>query len=372
MEVLKANKPLLFVHPGHELYGADKMLLLNIKAAREKYSDREIVVILPMEGELSEILKSYENVQILIKKTGTIRKYDLKRFDFSAFLKIFSFFRLIKFLNSFELVYINTLVVIDYMLAVRFCKAEAYIHIHEIPNSLACKVFSKILDFSQATLIFVSEASRNSMHKLKNKKQIILWNGVKAITKNVSETKNDLKVKLLLIGRINTWKGQTLLIEAISLLKENERNGINVKILGDVYLNQQYLKNNLLEMIKASNLKNIIEILPFTSSPDKYYNWADIVIVPSLLPEPFGLVAIEAMSLGKLVIAADHGGLSEIIENNVSGILFEPCNANDLASKLSEIMCNQHLITEIGIKGQNIFNTRFTEEIFIQKLKQII
>lgn len=372
MEMARANKPLLFVHPGHELYGADKMLLLNIKAAREKYPDKEIVVILPMEGLLSEVLTRYENVRILVKKTGIIRKYDLKRLNFSAFSKIFSFVRLIKFLNSFELVYINTLVVIDYMLAVRFCKANAFIHIHEIPGSFASKIFSKIIDFSQATLIFVSEASKNSLDKLKNKKQIILWNGVKPLIANVSEIKTDSKVRLLLIGRINSWKGQTLLVEAISLLKQNDKKRINIRIIGDVYSNQQHLKNELLEQINDCHLQNIIEILPFTSSPEVFYSWADVVIVPSLLPEPFGLVAIEAMSLGKLVMAANHGGLREIIENNVSGILFEPCNANDLSNKISEIICNQHLIADIGTKGQNKYNTYFTEEIFIQKLKQII
>lgn len=368
----KLSGKILFVHQGFELYGSDKVLLLNIKAAKEKYPTKTIVVVLPKKGELSDVLEKENNVEILIKKLGVIRKYDFKRFNFSAFIRIFSFFRLINFLNSFELVYINSIVIVDYILAARFIKRTTYIHIHELPLGFTAKIFSGLLSFSKASLIFVSKASKESFSNLKNKDQKILWNGIKAIKKTGGKKGDNKKIRLLLIGRINTWKGQPLLIKAISLLGERDKKGINVRIVGDVYLNQQLLKNKLIEQINDYNLQNTVKILPFTITPDVLYNWADVVIVPSLLPEPFGLVAIEAMSAGKLVIAANHGGLTEIIQDQVTGLFFEPGDASNLAEKISEIINNPHLIKEMGASGFDTFQDKFGEETYIKKFGEIV
>lgn len=368
----KKIKQILFVHQGFELYGSDRMLLLNIKAVREKYNEQKIVVVLPKKGLLSNILQTEYKVEVVIKNIGVIRKYDLKRFNFSAFLKIFTFFRLIGFINSFEMVFINSIVIADYILALRFTKAKAFIHVHELPLNFSAKIFSKLLNFSKADLIFISSASKNAFINLKNKKQFILWNGVSPLKASIREEKTKNKIRLLLIGRINNWKGQLLLIKAICLLNEKEKELIEVKIVGDVFMNQDSLRNKLIEQIKDGNLENSIELLPFTSKPEMLYNWSDAVIVPSLLPEPFGLVAIEAMSLGKLVIAANHGGLSEIIENNISGMLFEPGNEKDLALKISKIIQNPLLIKGLGNKGFEVFISKFTEEIYINKFMEII
>ena len=67
---------------------------------------------------------------------------------------------------------------------------------------------------------------------------------------------------------------------------------------------------------------------PQTNKPTKneiwnYYDVLDISVVPSTEPEPFGLVATESMLSMKPVVAANHGGLSEIIVNNETGFFFE-------------------------------------------------
>ncbi len=369
---LGLGNKVLFVHQGFELYGSDKVLILNIKVVREKYSEAKIVVVLPRKGELYNILKKMDNVEVTIKRLGVIRKYDFKRLNFSAIFRIFTFFRLIRFLNSFDLIYINSIVIIDYILASRYVKSKVIIHVHELPQGVTSKFFNKVLNFSEAHLIFVSMASQRSFNYLKNENQTILWNGVKAIKQIQINDDSKSKINILLIGRINTWKGQSLLIKATTLLAENDRNSIKVRIVGDVFANQQYLKKKLIHQIVDHNLQNTIEILPFTVNPELVYNWADVVVVPSILPEPFGLVAIEAMSIGKLVIAANHGGLTEIIQDKVTGLLFEPGNASILAEKLIEIITKPHLMKELGKKGSAVFQDKFSEEIYIRNFSKTI
>ncbi|MFZ4401933.1 MAG: glycosyltransferase family 4 protein [Bacteroidales bacterium] len=366
------NKSILFVHQGFELYGSDKMLLLNIKAAIIKYPEKKIIVILPKKGILSEILENEYKVEVLIRHLGVVRKYDLKRFNLSAFTRIFTFFRLLAFINSFEFVYINSIVIIDYILAARFAKVKAFIHVHELPLGIAAKIFSSLLSFSSANLIFISAASKNAFINLKNKHQFIVWNGVEQLKETVREKENAVRIKILLIGRINSWKGQSLLIKAIALLNETEREKVEIQIVGDVFMHQQELKTNLIEQIKGNKLQQFIKILPFTSSPEMFYNWADIVVVPSLLPEPFGLVAIEAMSLGKLVIAANHGGLKEIIDDKVNGLLFDAGNEKELVDKIAYSINTPDTICELGEKGRQTYKENFTEEIFINKMLEVI
>jgi len=140
---MKPKRPILFVHSGHELYGADKMFILNIRAAKEKYPDKKIVVILPKKGPLSEVLYNEFGIKVLVKRIGVLRKYDIKRFNFSFLERVLTFFRLIQYLNKFDLVFINTIVIADYIIAAHFIKSKVIVHVHELPVGMASIVFTK-------------------------------------------------------------------------------------------------------------------------------------------------------------------------------------------------------------------------------------
>ena len=61
----------------------------------------------------------------------------------------------------------------------------------------------------------------------------------------------------------------------------------------------------------------------------------DIVVMPSLTPEPFGRVILEAQALGKIPIAFDHGGASETIIDGKNGFLAKPVDVDSLSKKIS-------------------------------------
>ena len=68
------------------------------------------------------------------------------------------------------------------------------------------------------------------------------------------------------------------------------------------------------------------------------YALANIVVVPSLKPEPFGRVVIEAQAMEKPVVVANHGGAAETVEENVTGYLFKPGSVNNLVFVLDQLM----------------------------------
>jgi glycosyltransferase involved in cell wall biosynthesis len=365
---------ILFVHGGHELYGADRMLLLSLESVLKKYPSYKILIVLPKYGTLSNHIQiNYPSVEILIREIGVLRKSDFKRLRFGAVLRIFTFFRLLKFMAGFDLVYISTIVVADYILAARFAKPRTLIHVHELPTGILLPLFSFLLSFSRVELIFVSEAVKQSFKKLKNQENYTIWNGCSSIQANYSMIQmRPVKVKLLMLGRISRGKGQTLLIEALSLLPSELKNKFEMRIVGDVYGKQQHLFVELQKQITLKNLDSQISLLPFTPEPEIHYNWSDVLIVPSILPESFGLVAIEAMSACKPVIAANHGGLTEIIIHNVTGLLFEPGNPKSLSEAITLIAQHPETMKKMGQAGRKRYEEHFTEEVYMLNFQKII
>ena len=303
---------ILCVHQGTELYGSDRSFIQSVKIIRENYPNSQLDIILPYKGPIVEYLNSICD-NIIFHDVGNISRKDLKKNPLHSIYHIiknsFSAYKLIK---NYDILYLNTIVVFSFMLANIFTNKKTIHHIREAPNNIIeKKIFSIIFNISKSNLIFNSSYSQNNFKHLLSTKSTYVLNGVeplKLITKNKLKKSN---LNLLCVGRINGWKGQELAIDVINNLREK---GIDAKlnILGSTPKSQTNYLEILQEKINKLNLNNDIKIIDFLTDPSELYNWCNIVIVPSLLPEPFGRVAIEAQSIGRPVVASNNGGLKEI------------------------------------------------------------
>ena len=86
-------------------------------------------------------------------------------------------------------------------------------------------------------------------------------------------------------------------------------------------------------MVEKHDLTNQIKFIDHCKDMALAYNISDIVISPSIEPEAFGRVAVEAQSMEKLIIASNIGGSNETIINEKTGFLFESGSANSLCKK---------------------------------------
>ena len=98
---------------------------------------------------------------------------------------------------------------------------------------------------------------------------------------------------------------------------------------------------------------------------------ARAVILPSILPEPFGLVAIEAMALGVPPIAPNHGGFTELITPGVDGILFPPGDPDALATTLTDIAANPDRYHTYGTQARDTYTKQFDPDHNINQLLDI-
>jgi glycosyltransferase involved in cell wall biosynthesis len=121
-------------------------------------------------------------------------------------------------------------------------------------------------------------------------------------------------------GRISRIKGQHILIDALSRMKEEQFLCI---IAGNDDGHEDY-RIELEEQIVANGLAGKVRIANNTAYMNEAYMLSHLVVVPSIKPESFGRVAIEAQAMGKLVVATDHGGARETIVPNETGYLVPP------------------------------------------------
>ncbi len=180
------------------------------------------------------------------------------------------------------------------------------------------------------------------------------------------QSKNSFTVGL--IGRINEFKGQHLLIEAMKTLKEKDLD-IKAFFVGHP-MKEEYLLE-LKDRLKSYNLEEDVKFLGFTNEPHKFMQACDSVIMASK-NETFGLVTIEAMQMGTAIIGANSGGVLEIIDDKETGLLFESQNSNDLALKIEELYLNTILKEKLEKNGEQKATEYFNNDIQFEKLIKVL
>ena len=168
---------------------------------------------------------------------------------------------------------------------------------------------------------------------------------------------------ILLPGRLTPWKGQELFIESISKFKKlNPNMEFTAVILGNDQGRKVY-KKKLERIVEQYNLSNEIRFIEKCEYMPAAYMISDIVISPSIEPEAFGRVSVEAQSMKKPIIASNIGGSNETIVDNKTGVLFENDNSDSLSQKINEIINLDALTLELmGKEGRKNVINRFNIE----------
>lgn len=359
------TKRIVCVHQGYELYGSDRTFLNCVDFLRGQFPYASVDVLLPKDGALAHAFRA-RGINVTISDLWVLRRrYGVLGLLGRGLLLPLFVWKAIRNCASADLVYINTSVIIDYLLAARFYPKRCIIHVHEIPGGRLAEIFRQLVSFSGAKVLFNSAATRDSFRLPAAHPQAVVLNGVdlpSAPAPALPET-NDRPLHLLLIGRINAWKGQELLVDALARLPRDVQAQVRARIVGDVFEGAPF-RERLLARVAQSGTGDSVKVEDFRSDPSELYAWADLVVVPSLKPEPFGLVAVEAMAQGRPVLAARHGGLTEIVVEGETGWFHQPGDSEDLARKIHRAVVERGLLPPLGEAGRRRFNAHFTTAAF--------
>ncbi len=148
-------------------------------------------------------------------------------------------------------------------------------------------------------------------------------------------------LRLLLPGRLTDWKGHRVAVDAIARLCRAPEAGATADLrlifAGDSQGQGGYAAA-LVRRVDELGLQRMIRFVGHCDDMPAAYAACDIVLSPSTRPEAFGRVAVEAGAMGKVVIAADHGGARETIADGETGVLASPGSAEELAAAIAKII----------------------------------
>ena len=191
----------------------------------------------------------------------------------------------------------------------------------------------------------------SKIHQTDQKKLISKWN----ISKE--------KPLILLPGRLTSWKGQEMFIEAIRLVKEKmSEKSFCAVILGSDQGRNVY-KKKLLRLVEQYRLNDYIKFFDKCELMPLAYQISDIVVSTSIEPEAFGRVSVEAQSMEKPIIASNIGGSKETIIDDKTGFLFEAQKPEELSKKIIHVLnLDESTLKFIGIEGRKNVIKKFNIE----------
>ena len=174
---------------------------------------------------------------------------------------------------------------------------------------------------------------------------------------------NDKKKIILMPGRLTSWKGQELFIEAINSVKiELGYEAFHAVILGNDQGRDLY-KKKLIRLTEQYRLTNQIKFIDHCKDMALAYKVSDIIVSASIEPEAFGRVAVEAQSMEKLIIASNIGGSNETINDEKTGFLFKSGDADSLCKKIIRALTmDETSINLMGKEGRNNIIKKFNVE----------
>jgi len=160
--------------------------------------------------------------------------------------------------------------------------------------------------------------------------------------------RDDEVLKLVTLCRLVRWKGLDVLLRALGQLSDAGVDGFRLTIYGAPLLDDDGYEAELRGMVSAMGLGGLVEFGGHVDDIERALLDCDVLVQPSVLPEPFGQAVVEGMSCGLAVVASDAGGPAENIEHGVTGLLTTPGDAEALASTIQQLIEDPLMVQRIG------------------------
>jgi len=168
---------------------------------------------------------------------------------------------------------------------------------------------------------------------------------------------------VLFVGRLVYEKGIHVFVNAAQKVSEK----VNAKF---VIVGNGYMKEPLSNLVKSMGLAHKVMFTGFVDDETlrSLQRCAGVCVVPSLF-EPFGIVALEAMAAKSPVVVSDTGGLSEIVEHDVSGVKVYPDNPDSLAWGIKRVLLDENYANRLRNNAYKRVEENYNWDIISQQTK---
>ncbi|MBG9375733.1 glycosyltransferase family 4 protein [Panacibacter sp. DH6] len=339
-------------------------------------------MIVPAQGLLTEAIEKqptdYRHVEVIVfndmpllyRGMGLQGGLSLMQ----KFIRFKKFIRRLKVDKQIQWAYINTLSCLVPLKAVKMCGVKSLVHIHEILendrlltrgiNRYGLKWSDKIIAVSKPVNENLSEVAT----KAEKKKVVTVLNGISDMYLPQTEhrSQEQSKIVVTLFGRIKPEKGIWFFLDAVNELSPAFVERCAFHIIGSAAPGGEQMVTKLKEDIKGHRYASHISFQTFIPDIREKLNQTDIVVVPSLMRDPFPTTILEALSAAKPVIATKTGGAVQSVQDQVTGFLIDAGNTAAFSGAMQKLIESKNLRTTMGDAARKAFQQKFTNAIFAQ------
>jgi len=399
--IVKSEINILYIESGIGFGGAVTCLAAQIKTLdKNKYSlivvsshnDSASKNVIELAGAKFIYAQRYKRSRYIKERIEAAQKYGqlIKKifllfvFLAESLLKIPYLLDLLFIIKKHkaDIIYMNNNIELNMegVIASRILKIPCISHLRgpEYP-SLEAKIASKYINFFITMSDFVKKSLLNI--KVPQNKIRTIYDGVninECVLKSDFAQCDDAKnykygrFNIGLVGCLVDWKGHDVFIEAANILA-NELNRKDCKyfIIGGMPCQSSPLKKKLQELVAKYRLSESMVFTGHQANVFPFISKMDTIVHASIKPEPFGRVIIEAMALGKPVIATKIGGPLEIITNGVDGLLIRESDPRALAVAIHGLLNDTNRRKNISTAASRKVKERFELSNTVNKIEDI-
>jgi glycosyltransferase involved in cell wall biosynthesis len=361
-----------FLDQSGELGGAELCLADLAEFARQRST-----VVLFGEGPFAQVLRERGVDARVVPLPGSaagVSKSSGPLSYFRAALGLIPFlWRAGRIARGHDLLYANTMKALVVAAGLSFWLRKPFcFHLHDVLNashfSAVNRRLAVFLADRAALVVANSRASAEAYRAAggRNPRVHVLYNGfcLERFSPVSPESAREALPVLLrgnsplvgLFGRVTPWKGQHVLIEALAFLP-----GVHALIVGDALFTDEdrRYRQELEALAERLGVRGRVHFTGFQPDIRPLVCAVDAVVHCSVAPEPFGRVVVEAMLLGRPLVAAGAGGVLELVHEGRTGLLTEPADAPALARAIRSLLENPDRARALGQAAREEARDRF-------------
>jgi glycosyltransferase involved in cell wall biosynthesis len=174
------------------------------------------------------------------------------------------------------------------------------------------------------------------------------------------------------VGRLDWWKGHEYFLEAIAevIQSQPDTKALIVGAPDSTPASQAYYRR-LQQSVSELQLSDHVVFTGFRADVPLIMAASDIMVHSASEPEPFGRVVVEAMLAGRPVVATAAGGVLDIVEDQVTGLLVPPKNATLMAQAIKQLLQNREQARIMGQRAQQSARERFSVEQHVTAVQRV-
>ena len=371
---------ILYVDQG----GAALALYDLIKELKDNYDDIVPIVVTGKKNGLNKMLEEigvenysaqYKNFMSSYKKPEWIYRVMLNvRYKMGQYCAIKRLEKIIDF-SEIDIIHSNlNRIDIGAILAQKY-KIPHIWHIREHGDGSDFKLTSVMRNpirymnsFNSYTIMISNSVEKVwELKGLNNKKMRLIYDGVRTELYNIETKQDNRNLKMIFMGGYDKNKGQEDLIDALKTLPEDLKRLIQIDFFGngsEKYI--KYLKNKIYE----NGLEKVMKINSYQHDIWKHISDYDIGLNCSH-GEGFGRVTVEYMMAGLCPIASDRGATPEIIENGITGIIYDSSSSEELKNSIIWALNNRKAIRKMGIDASEFAKKEFSMSKHAREIREL-